>query len=111
MRILLLEDKKDIAAGIAEYLQLQGYICDLVFESWAGLQLESSGAGYRRWRRRPFPAVIQLRKARQSRCYTAMPVIEWVYSGRGRIDMTNNQPTRLLRKIASAMGSRLPSKK
>lgn len=43
MRILLVEDNKDIAASIAEYLEFQGYICDFAFDGVSGLNLAASG--------------------------------------------------------------------
>ena len=37
MRVLLVEDNKDIAASIAEYLESHGYICDFAYSGLAGL--------------------------------------------------------------------------
>jgi DNA-binding response OmpR family regulator len=37
MRILLVEDNKDISASIAEYLELQGIICDFAYDGLSGL--------------------------------------------------------------------------
>lgn len=37
MRILLVEDNKDISASIAEYLELQGIVCDFAYDGISGL--------------------------------------------------------------------------
>lgn len=37
MRILLVEDNKDIAASVAEYLELQGMVCDFAYDGLTGL--------------------------------------------------------------------------
>jgi DNA-binding response OmpR family regulator len=37
MRILLVEDNKDISASIAEYLELQGIVCDFAYDGLSGL--------------------------------------------------------------------------
>jgi DNA-binding response OmpR family regulator len=37
MRILLVEDNKDIAASVSEYLEMKGIICDFAYSGLAGL--------------------------------------------------------------------------
>ena len=43
MHILLVEDNKDIAASIGEYLEFQGYICDFASDGRQGLNLAENG--------------------------------------------------------------------
>lgn len=39
MRVLVVEDNRDIALSIAEFLELQGYRCDFAYDGLSGLQL------------------------------------------------------------------------
>ncbi|MEX0297635.1 MAG: response regulator transcription factor, partial [Kordiimonas sp.] len=39
MRVLIVEDNRDIAGSIADYLEIHGYVCDFAYSGFAGLQL------------------------------------------------------------------------
>ncbi len=39
MRVLIVEDNRDIAGSIADYLEMHGYVCDFAYSGFAGLQL------------------------------------------------------------------------